>query len=144
MSNNHSSDFGFLVFLAIAAIILIPLYFGLSDLSEFFRIARIVLIVVFCIVVIITIIVGIVYYKRKVQSRQKTKEMNEETKQEFAKKSDSFLVRNEKKEVRILRAKKEKSERRIYNRKKQNNLFSNEMSEEELKKLQQLNSQFDL
>lgn len=143
MSNNQSSDFGFLVFLAIAAIILIPLYFGLGDLTEFFRVARIILIVIFCIVVVITIIVGIVYYRRKVQSRQKSKEMKEETNQDFGVKLENNFERKEKNKLRI-KDKDEKSVRKIFNRKKQENLFSNDLSEEELKVLQQLNAQFDL
>lgn len=84
MKNNQSSDLGFIVFLVFAGIMLIPLYFGVRDISELIRIGKIMLIIVIVLAVIISGVIGTIYIRRKTKnnykknSREKTTNKKEE------------------------------------------------------------------
>ncbi len=80
MKNNQSSDLGFIVFLVFAGIMLIPLYFGVNDISELIRIGKIMLIIVVVLAVIISGVIGIIYIRRKTKNNYKknSKEKNKE------------------------------------------------------------------
>jgi len=80
MSNNQGSDLGFIVFLGIAALFIIPLIVGVETFDDIFRIGKIVLIIISIIAIIAVITIGILFYRRKFPRKKITK-TEEENKQ---------------------------------------------------------------
>ncbi|MHA1156512.1 MAG: hypothetical protein ACTSQK_10435 [Candidatus Heimdallarchaeota archaeon] len=84
MKNDQGSDLGFILFLIFAGIMLIPLYFGVKDITELTRIGKIILIIVVVLAVIISGVIGGFYFRRKIKnsnrknSKEKTKNKKEE------------------------------------------------------------------
>ena len=75
MKNNQSSDLGFIVFLVFAGLILIPLYFGVSDITELIRFGKIIIIVIIVLVVISIALVGFLIYRKKFRKPKIKKKM---------------------------------------------------------------------
>jgi len=86
MKNDQGSDLEFILFLVFAGIMLIPLYFGVRDISELIRIGKIMLIIVVVLAVIISGVIGTIYIRRKTKNNYKKNSKEKNKKEEYSSK----------------------------------------------------------
>jgi hypothetical protein len=83
--SNNKSDLGFIIFLVLAIVVLIPLAIGFESFESLIRTMKIVLGLVFGLTIIVLSVGGYYFYKRKVKKKAlKKKEAEEKSDSEKA------------------------------------------------------------
>ena len=80
MSNNQGSDLGFLVFLGIAALFIIPLFLGVDNIDEIIKLGKSISILLGVLAIIAVSIVAYLFYKRKFPGKRNLRSENKQEK----------------------------------------------------------------